>query len=59
MTGKKRDNRQECLRCPDGEVHSTGSTLYIICKHQKGVRQINDRCNLSLEKQWLLRENQK
>jgi hypothetical protein len=42
--------KKECLRCPEGEVHSTGSILLISCKYQEGFRQINDVCNISEER---------
>ena len=45
--------RLECVHCPESEVHSTGSTLYVICPFQSGVRRLNDWCNLP-EKEWLI-----
>lgn len=48
-----------CVDCPEGEIHSTGSLLYVICPFQGGVKQLNDVCNLP-EKEWLiLRQNKK
>jgi len=42
-----------CVGCPEGEVHSTGSMLCVICPFQNGVRQLNDCCNLP-EREWLI-----
>ena len=41
-----------CQDCGDGEAHSTGSIIVIFCPYQKGVRQLNDVCNVPEEK-WL------
>jgi len=52
---KKKSQQQlvgkpDCVSCPEGKVHGTGSILYVICKHQTGVRQINDKCNYPKKK---------
>lgn len=46
MNKNRIEARRDCLRCPSGEVHNTGSTLVIFCAFQSGIRQINDVCNL-------------
>ena len=45
--------RLACVDCSEGEIHSTGSVLYVICPFQRGVRQLNDWCNLP-EREWLI-----
>jgi hypothetical protein len=39
-------SRRFCRDCPDAEVHSTGSQLWISCRFQQGWRDINAECNL-------------
>jgi len=39
-------NPKACSTCPDGETRNTGSTLWVKCPHQKGMRPIDSICNL-------------
>ncbi len=36
----------ECGDCPDGEIHSTGSLLWVSCRHVSGWRSIHSKCVL-------------
>lgn len=39
----------ECRDCPDAKFHTTGSTLWVSCKHVKGWRPIDSKCVLDKE----------
>jgi len=36
----------DCIDCPDVEIHGTGSTLWLSCRHVSGWRPINSKCVL-------------
>lgn len=44
---KKKEEKQkmtDCLDCPDVEIHETGSTLWLSCRHVSGWRSMNSKC---------------
>jgi hypothetical protein len=36
--------RKHCEDCPDAVFHSTGSLIWVSCKHADGWRSINSQC---------------
>ena len=35
-----------CQDCPDSKVHEIGSTLWLSCRFQSGLRDFSAQCNL-------------